>query len=140
LKAGRQQPPIGSRIATAIAGEFFVAGELARRGWIVTLTAKNTPVVDILASRVEGDVHARIQVKTRTIAYRYAHRVGKLRLAGQRDFIVLVDLRRENESPLYWIIPATKALSLVHNEQIRTREIDEFLDRWDLLEKPERVP
>ena len=66
----------GQTIRTGIAGEFFVAGELTKRGWIASLTAKNTPDVDELASRPTGDVHARIQVKTRSPAYAYAHRVG----------------------------------------------------------------
>jgi hypothetical protein len=42
---------MADRITTAIAGEHFVCGELAKRGWIATLTAKNTPRVDILAHR-----------------------------------------------------------------------------------------
>ena len=29
---------LGDNIRTAIAGEFFVAGELSKRGWIATLT------------------------------------------------------------------------------------------------------
>jgi len=33
----------GQTIRTGIAGEFFVAAELSKRGWIATLTAKNTP-------------------------------------------------------------------------------------------------
>jgi len=83
----------GQTIRTGIAGEFFVAGELSKRGWIASLTAKNTPDVDVLASRPTGNVHARIQVKTRSPAYPYAHRVGRtLRLVGERDFLVLVDL------------------------------------------------
>jgi PhoPQ-activated pathogenicity-related protein len=53
----------GETITTGIAREFFVAGELSKRGWIATLTAKNTPDIDVLASRPTGDVHARIQVK-----------------------------------------------------------------------------
>jgi hypothetical protein len=58
------------RISTGIAGEFLVAGELAKRGWVSTLTAKNTPKIDVLAAR--ADLHAPIQVKTRTPAYRRA--------------------------------------------------------------------
>ena len=124
----------GQTIRTGIAGEFFVAGELSKRGWIATLTAKNTPDVDVLASRPIGDTHARIQVKTRTPAYAYAHRVGKkLNLVGERDFLVLVDLGHEGEPPRYWILPTLIALDLITNEQIRTKDVDEFEDRWDLL-------
>jgi hypothetical protein len=124
----------GRTIRTGIAGEFFVAAELSKRGWIATLTAKNTPDVDVLASRPTGDVQARIQVKTRTPAFAYAHRVGKkLKLVGERDFLVLVDLGHEREPPRYWILPTLVAVDLITNEQIRTKDVDEFEDRWDLL-------
>jgi PhoPQ-activated pathogenicity-related protein len=52
----------GQNTFTAIAGEHFVAGELSKRGWIATLTAKNTPGVDVLATI--GDKFVRIDVKT----------------------------------------------------------------------------
>lgn len=132
--ADKQERNRGQTIRTGIAGEFFVAGELSKRGWIATLTAKNTPDVDVLASRPTGDVHARIQVKTRTPAYPYAHRVGKkLKLVGERDFLVLVHLGEEGDAPRYWVIPTLKAIDLITNEQIRTKDIEEFKDRWDLL-------
>lgn len=132
--ADKREGNRGQTIQTGIAGEFFVAGELSKRGWIATLTAKNTPDVDVLASRPTGDVHARIQVKTRSPAYAYAHRVGrKLKLVGERDFLVLVDLGNEDETPEYWVIPTLVAVDLITNEQIRTKDVEEYRDRWDLL-------
>jgi hypothetical protein len=125
----------GDRIRTGIAGEFLVAGELSKRGWIATLTAKNTPHVDVLAARPAGDVHARIQVKTRSSAYACAHRVGKgFSVDGARDFVVLVDVGKEAEAPRYWIIPATEANRLITNQQLRTKDVAEYEDRWDLLD------
>ena len=123
------------RIRTGIAGEFLVAGELAKRGWISTLTAKNTPHVDVLAAKPSGDIHARIQVKTRSPAYPYAHRVGKhFSMDGERDFVVLVDLGAESEMPRYWIVSAREANGLIANEQLRTKDIAAYANRWDLLE------
>ena len=104
------------RTRTGIAGEFFVAAELSKRGWIATLTAKNTPDVDVLAARPTGDTHARIQVKTRTSAYKYAHRVGReIGLVGDNDFLVLVDLGEAGENPRYWIEPTRVAARLLKN-------------------------
>lgn len=124
-----------SRITTGIAGEFLVAGELSKRGWIATLTAKNTPHVDVLAARPSGDVHARIQVKTRSPAYAYAHRVGKrFAMDGERDFVVLVDLGEEADAPSYWIIPAGEANRLITAEQLRTKDVAKFENCWDLLD------
>lgn len=124
------------RIRTGIAGEFLVAGELSKRGWIATLTAKNTPHVDVLAARPSGDVHARIQVKTRSPAYSYAHRVGKqFSMDGERDYVVLVDLGSDDEAPRYWVVPASDANRLVTNQQLRTKDISVYENRWDLLDE-----
>jgi hypothetical protein len=120
------------RISTGIAGEFLVAGELAKRSWISTLTAKNTPKIDVLAAR--ADLHARVQVKTRTPAYRRAWRVGKGFLEGERDFVVLVDLGEEEEPPKFWILPAAEANRLIVNEQLRTADVETYLGQWGLLE------
>lgn len=131
----------GQTIRTGIAGEFFVAAELSKRGWIATLTAKNTPDVDVLASWSTGDVQARIQVKTRTPAYAYGWRVGRqLKLVGDRDFLILVDLGAESEMPTYWIVPTVKAAEMIASEQIRTSTVVEFEGRWDLLRQPPAYP
>lgn len=125
----------GHRIRTGIAGEFLVAGELSKRGWIATLTAKNTPDVDVLAARPVGDVHARIQVKTRSPAYPYAWRVRQLKFVGERDFLILVDLGKDDQTPQYWILPTLEAVDLIKSyDPIRTSEIDEYFQQWDLLD------
>ena len=122
--SGRAAQDPSARIRTGIAGEFLVAGELSKRGWIATLTAKNTPHVDVLAARPTGDVHARIQIKTRSPAYSYAHRVGeRFAMDGERDFVVLVDLGEEIEAPRYWVIPASEANRLITNQQLRTKDV-----------------
>jgi hypothetical protein len=51
---------------------------------------------------------------------------------------VLVDLGNEDESPWYWIVPASVARSLAMSgggrTQIRTHDVEKFQDRWDLLD------
>jgi hypothetical protein len=49
---------------SGVAGEYFVAAELSRRGYIATITLKNTENIDILASRPDGLKTVGIQVKT----------------------------------------------------------------------------
>lgn len=124
-----------SRITVGIAGEHFVAGELAKRGWIATLTAKNTPHVDVLAQRPARDRFAAIQVKTRTPAYRYAWRVGRPGPAGPRDFYVFVDVGGPDEQPRYWVVPAAVVGDVLTNEQVRLKDIEAFEGRWDLLDQ-----
>ena len=46
------------------ASQFFVAGELARRGYAAVVTLGNTPNTDVLCSNIEGTRFVHIQVKT----------------------------------------------------------------------------
>jgi hypothetical protein len=46
------------------ASQFFVAGELCRRGYAALVTIGNTPNTDILCSNKEGTKFVHIQVKT----------------------------------------------------------------------------
>ncbi|MBS4015005.1 MAG: hypothetical protein KGZ86_00985 [Candidatus Latescibacteria bacterium] len=46
------------------ASQFFVAGELCRRGYSAVITMGNTPNTDILCSNIEGTRFVHIQVKT----------------------------------------------------------------------------
>lgn len=46
------------------ASQFFVAGELCRRGYSAVVTLGNTPNTDILCSNLEGTKFIHIQVKT----------------------------------------------------------------------------
>jgi len=54
----------GVKIARGNASQFFVAGELCRRGWSAVVTLGNTPNTDILVSDPEGTKFVHIQVKT----------------------------------------------------------------------------
>lgn len=46
------------------ASQFFVAGELCRRGYAAVVTLGNTPNTDVLCSNIEGTKFVHIQVKT----------------------------------------------------------------------------
>lgn len=47
-----------------LAGTYYVAAELSRRGYIVSLTSENTKAVDLLVTNVDSNKIALIQVKT----------------------------------------------------------------------------
>ncbi len=51
-------------IQAGIAGEYLVAAELARRGYVASLTLRNTRGIDILASNPNATKSVGIQVKT----------------------------------------------------------------------------
>jgi hypothetical protein len=60
--------PQRSRLSTTlsgIAGEYFVAAELSRRGYVASLTLQNTRGIDILASNGDATKSVGIQVKTK---------------------------------------------------------------------------
>jgi len=46
------------------ASQFFIAGELCRRGYSAVVTLGNTPNTDILCSNIEGTKFVHVQVKT----------------------------------------------------------------------------
>jgi hypothetical protein len=55
-----------SRLSTGlsgITGEYFVAAELSRRGYVASLTLRNTRGIDILASNTDATKSVGIQVK-----------------------------------------------------------------------------
>lgn len=47
-----------------VAGEYYVAAELSRRGYLAAITLRNSDGVDILTSDLEGNKKYAIQVKT----------------------------------------------------------------------------
>jgi hypothetical protein len=50
-----------------IAGEYYVCGELCKRGYLELLTPKNNPLFDVVATTQDCDRSVSIQVKTRSI-------------------------------------------------------------------------
>jgi len=64
------------------ASQFFVAGELCRRGYSAVVTLGNTPNTDILCSNLEGTKFVHIQVKT----FRPGDRTCSVGLKAEKDF------------------------------------------------------
>ena len=52
-----------SSILTGVAGEYFAAAELSRRGYVASITLRNTKGIDIIATNEEGSKTINIQVK-----------------------------------------------------------------------------
>src|SRR5438128_12521844 len=51
-------------VLCGVAGEYFVAAELSRNGYVASLTLRNTRGIDILASNSDATRSVGIQVKT----------------------------------------------------------------------------
>lgn len=93
---------------TGISGEYFVAAELSRRGWIAAMTLKNTPNIDVIATTPDGSRNLNIQVKTRSIGNRQGWILNKgieTLVPNDNFYIVFVDLVGIEEKPDYFLIP-----------------------------------
>ena len=49
---------------SGVAGEYFVAAELSRRGYLASITLRNTRGIDVLVTNADASKSAGIQVKT----------------------------------------------------------------------------
>lgn len=90
-----------------IAGEYFVVAELTRRGYVASLTSKNTKTVDILASDKNGAHLAAIQVKTcdnpKQLKWKMSHSVEKTEAPNL--YYVFVNMNGGLE-PSYYVVPS----------------------------------
>jgi len=135
------------------AGEYFVAAELSRRGYVASITLRNTRGIDILASDVDAKRSVGIQVKTSQ-----GSRAEWLLNSKAEDdtaenlFYVFVSLNGD-KSPEYYVVPrrvVSKSVRESHAAWLRTpgrggrRHRDnpnrkfadpagEYRDRWELL-------
>ncbi len=145
------------------ASQFFVAGELCRRGLVAVVTMGNCPNTDILCSDIKGTKFVHIQVKTFIPGKSKTCSVGlKSEIDyGENFFWVLggIPEPEQDEDFVYYIIPVAEMAANIkavyelwvknpnHNpeNQIRTVpippkkeingwEISRFLNRWDLIE------
>ncbi len=91
-----------------VAGEYFVAAELSQRGIVATLTLKNTPRVDVLATNLENGRFANIQVKTMSVGNEAGWHLNESdeKPSGIKNhFYILVNMKGAGILPEYTIIP-----------------------------------
>ena len=53
-----------NRVLTDVTGEYYVAAELSRRGYLASITLRNTKGVDVLCSNADASKSVGIQVKS----------------------------------------------------------------------------
>ena len=110
------------KITRGNASQFFVAGELCRRGYAAVVTLGNTPNTDILCSNLEGTRFVHIQVKTFVPGIRTCSVGMKAeKNFGDNFFWVLggIPLPDTDKDFEYYIIPAkTMSENIIENHQI----------------------
>ena len=141
-------------INAGVAGEFFVAAELSRRGHIASITLRNTRGIDILATNSDATHSVNIQVKSSQGRSRSWVMNKKAESYYSDDlFYVFVNLCNLNERPEFFIVPSKVAARYVKNGHIKWLETpgrrgqkhndttmrtfsdkdEKYLERWDLL-------
>lgn len=99
--------PLNDSNITGVAGEFYVAAEISKRGGVATLTVKNTPFIDVIATNLKNGKSANIQVKTRSVKNKQGWKLTRKTETEskiKKHFYILVWLK-ENALPDYYIIP-----------------------------------
>lgn len=110
----------------ANASQFFVAGELCRRGFSAVVTMGNTPNTDILCSNLEGTRFVHIQVKTFVPGNRTCSVGMKAeKFFGENFFWVLGGIPKPNttDSFEYFVIPASvvaRNVTKAHRRWLKT--------------------
>lgn len=143
-----------SGILTGVSGEYFVAAELSRRGYISSVTLKNTKGIDILVTNESAKRTIGIQVKTNQTNRRaWVLNKNAEEFYANDLYYVFVNLIGINQLPEYYIVPSRivanwikvdyqkwfetpgKKGQLHNHTQIRMfRDIEQkYLNRWETL-------
>jgi hypothetical protein len=91
---------------SGVAGEYFVAAELSRSGFIASITLRNARGIDILATRPEWNRTIGIQVKTSQPSHRAWPLSNKAEDCARPD-LFFVNLNGRGE-PSYHVVPTEK--------------------------------
>src|SRR5688572_15524741 len=92
---------------TGIAGEYYVAAELSRYGFMASITLRNNDGVDIHASHPISKKIFKIQVKTKQFnGKRWPMNIKAENRSEPNLFYVFVRLKKELERPDFYIVPS----------------------------------
>ena len=95
-----------------VAGEYFVAAELSRRGFIASITMRNTRGIDILATNAEAKRAVTIQCKSSRDKNKSWILSDKAEhFTSKNHYYVFVKLGAETERPAYHIVPSKDVAS-----------------------------
>ncbi len=148
-----KRPPLSTGLS-GVAGEYFVAAELSRQGYVASLTLRNTRGIDILASDADATRSVGIQVKTRQsrgAEWVLTKKVEEAQLAENLFFVFVslngdappsfhvvpreVVVRYATESHARWLAtPGRGGRPHQDNPMRKFEDVSgEYLGRWDLL-------
>ncbi|MFM7204108.1 MAG: hypothetical protein ACKO6N_25280 [Myxococcota bacterium] len=109
LHGSRMEISPNDKSHRANASQFFVAGELCRRGYVAVVTLGNTPNTDVLCSNGAGTKFVHIQVKTFVPGNKTCSVGAKAETAvGDSFFWIIAGIPLPNTSDpfRYFVIPS----------------------------------
>lgn len=143
-----------SKNLSGTAGEYFVAAELSRRGWLASIALRGSEAIDILAIHPRTHKQVTIQVKTRQgIGTKWTLQEKADSLDHSHIFYVFVRLLDEKTRPEFYVVPSGLVAKHVRrgqriwlsknrrdgrprkNTPLRhySRSDDDYLDAWEQL-------
>jgi hypothetical protein len=153
MKTDKQLKKLSTGLV-GVAGEYFVAAELSRRGYVASITLHNTRGIDILASNADASRQVAIQVKAN-------HETRKVWMLNEKDetrhaenhFYVFIALGGVGLQPAYHVVPSKVVADYVRDDHARWKAApnrkggahgysavrhfidtkNAYLDRWDVL-------
>ena len=105
-----------NKILTGVAGEYFVAAELSRRGYVASLTLRNTRGIDILASNPDATKSVGIQVKANSgnkTHWLLSHKAESD--AAENLYYIFVNLNG-TDVPGYYVVPRAVVAKYIREE------------------------
>lgn len=137
-----------------VAGEYLVAGELTLRGYLASITLRNSRGIDIIVSSNDGVASATIQVKTNSdgsTAWMLNKKAENY--FSENHYYVFVALSELGSRPKYHIVPSVvvaEFVGITHAEWLSSPKRDgspkkdtkmrkfkdpefNYLERWDII-------
>jgi len=138
-----------------VVGEYFVAAELSLRGYIASITLRNTRGIDIIASTKNGEKSVNIQVKTNNIdSTNWVLTQNSETFFSNNHFYVFVSMGGLTKTPEYYIVPSkvvARKVAKSHSDWLAGKKADgsprkdssvrkfsltkksKFKDNWSIL-------
>ncbi|RFZ91221.1 hypothetical protein D0C36_20000 [Mucilaginibacter conchicola] len=134
---------------TGIAGEFYVAGELSRFGYNVTITFGNTKSVDLLIQK--DNVVFAIQVKAIQATKSICWNIDKTKVFPNH-YYVLVNLHVDHpeRKPEFFVLTGNEVISLFKDtpkaggkraylDYKHLLGLSVYKDRWEIFGRPSEI-
>jgi hypothetical protein len=113
------------------AGEYLVCAMLSRFGISAGLMKEGILHVDILAT-IDGSKSISMQIKTSARLENNAFSI-KTRPKASENFIFVFVEWKDNEEPIYYIVPSEYVYDNWKPNYINKNDIISYKDRWDII-------